>query len=85
VLRNGEILGATLVGPQAGELIHVIALAISQRLKVGAIAQLAPVYPTMSEILEPLAAAWYEQRLTSNTRLQNFLESFFNLRRSWTS
>ena len=83
VLRNGEILGATLVGAQAGELIHVIALAISQRLKVGAIAQLAPIYPTMSEIFAHIAVAWNQQRLVSNPRLQNFLESFFNLRRSW--
>ncbi len=82
VLRNGEILGASLVGPQAGELIHVIALAIAQRLKVGTLAQLAPIYPTMSEILEQTAAAWNQQRLTSNTRLQNLLESFFILRRS---
>jgi pyruvate/2-oxoglutarate dehydrogenase complex dihydrolipoamide dehydrogenase (E3) component len=85
VLRNGEILGATLVGSQAGELIHVIALAISERLKVGALAQMAPVYPTMSEIFDQIGAAWNQQRLTSNTRLQNFLESFFNLRRSWSS
>ncbi|MBV8884927.1 MAG: NAD(P)/FAD-dependent oxidoreductase [Chroococcidiopsidaceae cyanobacterium CP_BM_RX_35] len=82
--RNGEILGATLVGPQAGELIQVIALAMSQRLKVGAIAQLAAVYPTMSEILEQTAALWHQQRLTNNTRWQDFLESFFNLRRAWS-
>jgi len=81
VRRNGEILGATLVGPQAEELIHPIALAIRQRLKVDAIAATSPVYPTMSEILRSCAAAWNQQRLTSNTRLQDFLESFFNLRR----
>jgi len=81
VLRNGEILGATLVGPQAGELIQVIALAMRQGLKMGAIAKLAPVYPTMSEIFEQTSAAWNQQRLTNNTRLQDFLESFFNLRR----
>jgi len=85
VLHNGEILGATFVGAQAEELIHVIALAISQRLKVGALAQIVPVYPSMSEIFVSLAAAWHEQRLTSNTRLQNLILSFFNLRRSWTS
>lgn len=84
VRRNGEILGATLVGPQAGELIPVIALAMSQRLKVGAIAQLATVYPTMSEILEQTAALWHQQCLTSNTWLQDFLEGFFNLRRAWS-
>ncbi|MBV9385232.1 MAG: NAD(P)/FAD-dependent oxidoreductase [Chroococcidiopsidaceae cyanobacterium CP_BM_ER_R8_30] len=84
VRRNGEILGATLVGPQAGELVQVIALAMSQRLRVSAIAQLAAIYPNMSEILEQTAALWHQQRLTSNTRLQDFLESFFNLCRAWS-
>ena len=85
VLGNGEILGASVVGPQAGELINVIALAINQRLKMGAIATLAPVYPSMSEILDQLAAAWTKASLNSNTSLQNFLEGFFNFRRSWSS
>lgn len=81
VLRNGEILGATLVGPQAGELIQTIALAMRQKLKVSAIANLFPIYPTMSELLEQTAATWNQQRLTRNTRLQLFLENFFSLRR----
>lgn len=84
VLRNGEILGASLVGPQAGELINVIALAINQRLKVDAIVNLAPVIPAMSEIFDQIAATWSKARLASNTRWQNFLEGFFNLRRSWS-
>jgi pyruvate/2-oxoglutarate dehydrogenase complex dihydrolipoamide dehydrogenase (E3) component len=84
VLRNGEILGATLVGSQAGELINVIALAINQRLKIDAIATLAPVYPSLTEILDQIAAAWSQQRLTSNTALQSFLEGFFKLCRSWS-
>lgn len=84
LLGNGEILGASIVGPQAGELINVFALAISQKLKMDAIAKLAPVYPSFSEIIEQTAATWSQQRLTSNTRLQNFLEYFFNLRRSWS-
>jgi len=92
LLGNGKLLGAALVGSQAGELINVIALAIAQKLKINALAlggglspmaQLAPVYPTMSEILDQIAVAWTKASLTSNTRLQNFLEGFFNLRRSW--
>ena len=84
VLRNGEILGATLVGAQAGELINVIALAISQKLKVSAISKLAPVYPSLSEIIEQTAAAWNQQRLSSNSYLQNFLEGLFNFHRTWS-
>lgn len=84
VLRNGEILGASLVGPQAGELINVFALAISKRLKMEAIATLAPVYPSFSEIIDQIATAWTKAKLTSNSPLQNFLEGFFNFRRSWS-
>ncbi|WP_009633567.1 dihydrolipoyl dehydrogenase family protein [Synechocystis sp. PCC 7509] len=50
VRRNGEILGATIISPQAGELINVMALAIAQKLKIEAISQLFPIYPSFSEI-----------------------------------
>lgn len=50
--RNGEILGATIVGCQASELINVISLAIAQKIKLNAIAQLAPIYPSFSEVFE---------------------------------
>jgi len=53
--RNGEILGATIVGCQASELINVISLAIAQKIKLNAIAQLAPIYPSFSEVFEQIA------------------------------
>lgn len=83
VRRNGRILGAAIVGSGAGELINVIALAIAQRLKVDAIASLAPVYPSFSEILHSCAAQYQQSRLNSNPNLQNFIEGFFNFRRSY--
>ncbi len=46
---NGEILGAHLVGPSAGELIHEIVLAMSNNLKVSALTGIH-VYPTLSEV-----------------------------------
>lgn len=48
--RNGQILGATIIGSQAGELINLIALAIAQNLKLDAIERLFPIYPSFSEI-----------------------------------
>lgn len=79
VLRNGEILGASILGTQAGELINIIALAIAQKIKVNHLASLSPVYPSYSEILEQTALQW---RQLSNARL-DFLESFFLFRRNW--
>lgn len=83
VRRNGLILGAAIVGSQAGELINIIALAIAGGLKVDAIANLAPVYPSFSEILQQTAAQYHQAKLNSNPNLQNFLEGFFNFRRSF--
>jgi pyruvate/2-oxoglutarate dehydrogenase complex dihydrolipoamide dehydrogenase (E3) component len=83
--QNGEILGASIVGPDASELIRAIALAIRQKIKVGAIADLPQVSPTLSEITQKTALEWQRQRLTRNRTLQNFLEGFFNLRRNWSS
>jgi len=85
VRGNGEILGASIVGSEAGELIHAIALAMRQKLKVDAIANLPHISPTLSEIISQTAAEWHRQRLSSNTRLEDLLEGFFNLRRSWSS
>jgi pyruvate/2-oxoglutarate dehydrogenase complex dihydrolipoamide dehydrogenase (E3) component len=82
VRPNGEILGAAIAGTEAGELIHLIALAIRQRLKVDAIADLPHISPTLSEITSLTAAEWHRQRLHRNPWLQDVLEGFFNFRRS---
>ncbi|MFN6464588.1 MAG: NAD(P)/FAD-dependent oxidoreductase [Nostoc sp. DedVER02] len=82
VLRNGEILGAAILGTEAGELINLIALAMSEKIKVKDLANLSPVYPSFSEILEQTARDW-SQHLNRNTGLQEFLEGFFHFRRNW--
>jgi pyruvate/2-oxoglutarate dehydrogenase complex dihydrolipoamide dehydrogenase (E3) component len=82
-LRNGEILGATIVGPQAAELIHVIALAVRQGMKVDAIAELPYIWPAFSEIIGQTAAAWQLQRFRSDTFMRNLWENLFHWRRYW--
>ncbi len=83
VLENGEILGASILGNAAVELINVIALAMSQNLSIQHIGNLAAVYPSFSEILQQTAREWSKQRLNRNTALQDFLEDFFHWRREW--
>ncbi|KZD06286.1 dihydrolipoyl dehydrogenase family protein [Oceanibaculum pacificum] len=63
VRRNGRILGASIYGPQAGELIQLWALAISQRLKIGAVASLILPYPTLSEVSKRAAGSFYTPKL----------------------
>ncbi|MEA5581977.1 NAD(P)/FAD-dependent oxidoreductase [Nodularia harveyana UHCC-0300] len=83
VLRNGEILGASILGAEASELINLIALAISQKIPVQKLANLSAIYPSFSEIIENTAREWGQQRLNSNHALQDFLEGFFHFRRNW--
>ncbi len=64
VLANGTILGATVVGRHAGELIAPIALAMTQDLGLGALADTILPYPTRTEVLKRVAAQWQRRRLT---------------------
>ena len=50
VSKRGKILGASIVGYQAGEMINMWSLAISQKMKIGAIAGYIAPYPTVTEI-----------------------------------
>ena len=81
--RNGEILGACIVGPQAAELIHVVALAVRQGMTVGAIAELPFICSTFSDISGQTAAGWELQRFRSNTFMRNLWENLFHWRRYW--
>ncbi len=45
---TGIIVGGVVVGPRASELIHPVALAVSQRLTADQVAQAFTVYPSMS-------------------------------------
>src|SRR4029077_18924881 len=49
ISRSGHILGATILGAAAGDLILPWALAIAQKLKIGAMANLIVPYPTRGE------------------------------------
>ncbi|NKX45361.1 dihydrolipoyl dehydrogenase family protein [Roseicyclus persicicus] len=60
---KGRPVGATIVGPQAGELIQTWALAISSGLKMSAIAGMIAPYPTLGEINKRAAGAYFSPRL----------------------
>lgn len=60
---KGKILGAGIVGHQAGELIGLWSLAISKKMKIGAIAGMIAPYPTLGEISKRVAGAWYTPSL----------------------
>lgn len=76
--KRGTVVGATIVGAHAGELILPWVLAISRRLKVGAIASLIAPYPTLSEVSKSAAGSFYTPSLFSERtkRLVRFLTRF---------
>ena len=83
--RNGKILGASVVGQHASEIISIIALAIRQGLKVEAIAQLPQVWLTLSDMNRETAMAWLRHRRQQNKWLLDWIETLFHWRRSWSS
>ncbi len=76
--RNGRILGASILGAGAGDLILPWALAISQKLKIGALANLVVPYPTRGEAGKRAAGSFYTPALFSprTRRLVRFLAQF---------
>ncbi len=63
VSRRGRILGVTILGAGAGDLILPWALAISQRLKIGAMANLIMPYPSRGDAGKRAAASFYTPTL----------------------
>ena len=64
---KGRPVGATIVGPQAGELIQLWALAIASNLKMSAISGMVAPYPTLGEINKRAASAYFSPKLFDNT------------------
>ena len=60
--KKGRILGASIVGEHAGELIQVWSLAVSQGLKIQAMTQWIAPYPTLGEVNKRAALGYYAQQ-----------------------
>ena len=75
---NGRILGASILGAGAGDLILSWALAISQKLKISALANLIVPYPTRGEAGKRAAGSYYTPTLFSprTRRLVRLLARF---------
>ena len=63
--KRGRILGATIVGEHAGELIQLWVMAMSKKMKIGAITSIVFAYPALSEISKRAAYQYYAPSLTN--------------------
>ncbi len=59
VSAKGDILGCSIVGPKAGELIQPWALAMSSKLKIKAMIDMVAAYPTLTEVSKRAATSYY--------------------------
>ena len=75
---KGKLLGAALVGPHAGEIIHEYVLALSQRLKASDLSKVIHIYPTLAQINRRVADARLKEGLTPTAK--KWIKRIFRLR-----
>ena len=64
ILTNrGRVIGAHIIAPHAGELIHELALAVQENMKVSKLTSLVHAYPSYSQLNKRLAGQYYKDRL----------------------
>lgn len=78
ITKRGRVLGAAIVAERAGDLIQPWVLAVSQGLKISALAGMVVAYPTLSEINKRAAGSYYVPTLFGQRtrRLVQFLLRF---------
>ncbi len=76
--RRGRVLGVTIVGAQAGELIQIWALALSAGLRLRHVAGMIAPYPTRGEASKRAAGAFYTPSLFSD-RTRWIVRTLFRL------
>ncbi len=77
--KNGDVLGASIVGKNAGEQIGYWAAAMANGWKIGSYTSMIAPYPTRSEMAKRAAGAFYTPTLFSDrTRLLVRLLSTFD-------
>lgn len=63
--KKNQILGAHLLGPSAGELLHEFVLAMKAKLPITQISQTIHVYPTLAQSVKRACDQYYKQKLFS--------------------
>ncbi|MEO1745570.1 MAG: FAD-dependent oxidoreductase [Pseudomonadota bacterium] len=70
--KKGKILGASIAGANAGEMINVFALAVSKKMKVQDLRGFIAPYPTMTEITKR-ASTTFSAPLTRKPMVRNII------------
>ena len=78
--RRGKILGGHIIGPDAGNLIAEIVLAMQKNVPISDLSQTIHVYPTLAQANQRAADGYYRQKLFTD-RNRKILATLFGLRR----
>lgn len=78
--RRGRLLGAHIIGSDAGNYLAECVLALRKGMKIGELSRTVHVYPTLSEISKKTADAYYREKLFTD-RNRKLLGALFSLRR----
>ena len=65
---SDRILGATIVGPHAGDLLHEFVLAMNAKIGLGKIASMVHAYPTFAELARKAGDKYNKTRLTPRAK-----------------
>ena len=70
VLTNGTIVGASILGSRAGELIHQLQLAKTFNISFDKLSKMVYIYPTFSDLIKQPAKKFYIAKLMNNPFLK---------------
>jgi pyruvate/2-oxoglutarate dehydrogenase complex dihydrolipoamide dehydrogenase (E3) component len=78
--KGGKILGGHIAGPDAGNLIHELVLAMQRDVPIQALSTTIHVYPTLAQANQRAADLYYREKLFSG-RTRRVLSAYFGARR----
>lgn len=74
---KGKILGAAIVGPHAGDIIHEYVLAVNKGMNLKELAGIIHIYPTFAEINKRVADQRLKEGLTPKSKM--WIQRIFGL------
>jgi dihydrolipoamide dehydrogenase len=72
--KKGFILGAHVVGANAGEIIHEYVFAKANKLKIGSLSSTIHIYPTLAQVVKRSADQYYIEMMN-----KGWIKGFFRL------
>jgi len=79
VLNNGKIIGASILGSKAGELIHILQLAKTFNISFEKLSKMVYLYPTYADVVKQPSKQFYIAKIFNNPIIKSFyaIKSYF--------